>query len=397
MADRTFLSWPFFDAAHRKLADDLDGWASREVAPFESHEHDIDALAGDFVRRLGRDGWLRYCVPKAHGGIHERLDVRSLCIIRETLARRSGLADFAFAMQGLGSASIALAGNDALQRQYLPKVAAGSQIAAFAMSEPEGGSDVAALRMTARDDGDAYVLDGTKTWISNAGIASHYVVFARTGERPGARGLSAFVVDAAAPGLTVSERIAVVAPHPLGTLRFTQCRVPKSHRLGQPGDGFKIAMATLDIFRSSVGAAALGMARRALDEAVARVAAREAFGSRLADFQLTQARIADMATEIDAAALLIYRAAWTKDASDARITREAAMAKMYATEAAQRVIDSAVQLFGGMGVVSGNPVERLYREIRALRIYEGTTEIQKLIIAGQVLGAADTAAKKAAE
>jgi acyl-CoA dehydrogenase len=397
MPDLSFIDWPFFDETHRRLATEMAGWAQREIAPFESQERDIDALSGDFVRKLARGGWLKYCVPKAHGGVHEHLDVRSLCLIRENLAYSSGLADFAFAMQGLGSAPIMLAGTPEMQQRYLPTVAVGERIAAFAISEPEGGSDVAALRTSARADGDGYVLDGTKTWISNAGIADHYVVFARTGEVPGARGLSAFVVDAATPGLTVSERISVIAPHPLGTLRFANCRVPKSQLLGKPGDGFRIAMATLDIFRSSVGAAALGMARRALDEAVGHVNAREAFGAKLADLQLTQARIADMATEIDAAALLIYRAAWTRDTTRSRITREAAMAKMYATEAAQRVIDGAVQLFGGAGVVSGATVERLYREVRALRIYEGTTEIQKLIVAGQVLGTARDSARKAAE
>jgi acyl-CoA dehydrogenase len=336
-------------------------------------------------------------VPKAYGGRFDKLDVRSLCLIRETLARTSGLADFAFAMQGLGSASIALFGSDALRQRYLPKVCAGTQIAAFALSEPEGGSDVSAMRTAARRDGDHYVLDGTKTWISNGGIAGHYVVFARTGEAPGAKGLSAFVVDADAPGLSIAARIQTIAPHPLATLAFRSCRVPADHLLGKPGEGFKIAMATLDIFRSTVGAAALGFARRALDEALARVHAREAFGQKLADFQITQNRIADMAVEIDAAALLIYRAAWTRDCVADRVTREASMAKMYATEAAQRVIDAAVQLHGGLGVVSGIPVERLYREIRALRIYEGTTEIQKLVIAGQVMAAHAEAAKKAAE
>lgn len=388
MPDRSFLAWPFFDERHRALAATLDGWTAREIEPLAHDESDVDALSRRFVALLGDAGWLRYCVPKAQGGHFEKLDVRSLCLIRETLACTAGLADFAFAMQGLGSASIALYGSEALKERYLPKVRAGTQIAAFALSEPEGGSDVSALRLTARRDGADYVLDGRKTWISNAGIAGHYVVFARTGEAPGAKGLSAFVVDAAAPGLTVSERIAIIAPHPLGTLDFAACRVPAEQLLGKPGDGFKIAMATLDIFRSTVGAAALGFARRALDEAVAYVKQREAFGQKLAEFQMTQARLAEMATEIDAAALLIYRAAWTKDCMAERVTREAAMAKMYATEAAQRVIDAAVQLHGGMGVVSGVPVERLYREIRALRIYEGTTEIQKLVIASQVLAEA---------
>jgi acyl-CoA dehydrogenase len=292
-------------------------------------------------------------------------------------------------MQGLGSASIALYGSEALKQRYLPPVCAGTHLAAFALSEPEGGSDVAALRCTARRDGDDYVIDGRKTWISNGGIAGHYVVFARTGEAPGAKGLSAFVVDADAPGLRIAERIQVIAPHPLATLAFDGCRIPATNLIGRPGDGFKIAMATLDIFRSTVGAASLGFARRALDEAVRFVAKREVFGKMLGEYQATQMRLADMATEIDAAALLIYRAAWTKDCVADRVTREAAMAKMYATEAAQRVIDSAVQLFGGMGVVSGVPVERLYREIRALRIYEGTTEIQKLIIASQVVAQTD--------
>src|SRR6266851_2577402 len=385
MPDRSFLAWPFFEDGHRALAARLDAWTTAEIEPLAHDERDVDALSRRFVGMLGDAGWLRYAVPREYGGHFAKLDVRSLCLVREALARISGLADFAFAMQGLGSASIALYGSEALKRHYLPRVCAGRQIAAFALSEPEGGSDVSALRVTARRDGEDYVLDGSKTWISNAGIADHYVVFARTGEAPGAKGLSAFVVDAAMPGLTVSERIAVIAPHPLGTLGFTECRVPASQLLGKPGDGFKIAMATLDIFRSTVGAAALGFARRALDEAIGHVGRREVFGKPLAEFQMTQQKLADMATEIDAAALLIYRAAWTKDCMAERVTREAAMAKMYATEAAQRVIDAAVQLHGGMGVVSGVPVERLYREIRALRIYEGTTEIQKLVIATQVL------------
>jgi acyl-CoA dehydrogenase len=384
MADRSFLRWPFFEERHRALAERLEAWARENLAE-EHDEGDIDGTCRHLVALFGRDGWLRHAVPAPYGGLSEKLDVRSLCLIREILARHSGLADFAFVMQGLGSASIALFGDEALKRAYLPKVAEGRQIAAFALSEPESGSDVAAMRMTARRDGDDYVIDGAKTWISNGGIADHYVVFARTGEAPGAKGLSAFVVDAATPGLEIAERIRVIAPHPLATLTFRGCRVKRTQVLGQPGEGFKIAMATLDIFRSTVGAAALGFARRALDEAVARVKSREAFGQKLAEFQATQLRLAEMATEIDAMALLVYRAAWTKDCAADRVTREAAMAKMYATEAAQRVIDSAVQLWGGMGVVTGVPVERLYREIRALRIYEGTSEIQKLVIAGQVL------------
>jgi acyl-CoA dehydrogenase len=391
MADRSFLAWPFFEARHRDFAERLEDWARRVVTPHEGEdERDVDGTCRTLVRLLGEAGWLRACVPASHGGLGERLDVRTLCIAREILARHSGLADFAFAMQGLGSGAISLFGTPELKAAYLPKVAAGGQIGAFALSEPEGGSDMAALRTSARREGNHFVLDGRKTWISNAGIADHYVVLARTGEAPGAKGLSAFVVDATTPGLRVAERIEVIAPHPLGTLAFESCRVPASHLLGAPGDGFKIAMATLDIFRATVGAAALGFARRALDEAVARVGAREAFGKKLAEFQATQLRLADMATEIDAAALLIYRAAWSKDCIAERVTREAAMAKMYATEAAQRVIDGAVQLWGGLGVTRGVPVERLYREIRALRIYEGTTEIQKLVIASQVLAGGKT-------
>ena len=389
MPDRSFLAWPFFEVRHRDFADRLEDWARRVVAPHEGEdERDVDGTCRTLVRLLGEAGWLEACVPASHGGLDERLDVRTLCLAREILARHSSLADFAFAMQGLGSGAISLFGTPELKAAYLPKVAAGRQVAAFALSEPEGGSDVAALRTSARRDGGHFVLEGHKTWISNAGIADHYVVFARTGGAPGAKGLSAFVVDATTPGLRVAERIEVIAPHPLGTLAFESCRVPASHLLGNPGDGFKIAMATLDIFRATVGAAALGFARRALDEAVARVGAREAFGKKLAEFQATQLRLAEMATEIDAAALLVYRAAWTKDRIAERVTREAAMAKMYATEAAQRVIDSAVQLWGGLGVTRGVPVERLYREIRALRIYEGTTEIQKLVIASQVLAGA---------
>ena len=390
MADRTFLDWPFFDDSHRAMARDLEEWTLKEIAPYERAEADVDGLARDFVRRLGADGWLRYCVPATHGGAHERLDVRSLSLARETLSRTSGLADFAFAMQGLGSAAISLFGSPSLKEAYLPGVCGGRQVAAFALSEPEAGSDVAAVSTTARQDGTDYVLNGAKTWISNAGIADYYVVFARTGQAGDAharssKGLSACVVDAQTPGLRVSEKLQVIAPHPLGSLAFEDCRVPASQIIGAPGQGFKIAMATLDVFRSTVGAAALGFGRRALEEATARARSRVAFGQPIAHFQLVQQKLADMAVDIDASALLVYRAAWAKDCAAERVTREAAMAKMFATEAAQRVVDAAVQLFGALGVVSGMTVERLYREVRALRIYEGTTEIQKLIIAGQVL------------
>jgi acyl-CoA dehydrogenase len=337
---------------------------------------------------LGAGGWLRHAVPAAYGGASDMLDVRSLCIVRETLARHDGLADFAFAMQGLGTGSIALAGSDAMKAHYLPPVGRGERIAAFALSEPDAGSDVAAMATTARLDGNHWVLDGTKTWISNGGIADHYVVFARTGPQAGAKGLGAFVIDAETPGLTVADRIEVIAPHPLATLRFDGCRVPADQMLGNPGDGFRIAMATLDIFRSTVGAAALGFARRALDETIARTTTRKIFGGALSDLQIPQAMLADMATDVDASALLVYRAAWTKDVLGRRVTRESAMAKRVATEAAQRTIDAAVQLHGGLGVMKGVKVEELYREIRALRIYEGATEVQKVVIARQTLAAA---------
>ena len=383
MTDRSFLDWPFFDDGHRRLAAALELWAERELKSID--HHDVDAACRELVVRLAAGGWLDHVVPRSAGGAEERLDVRTLCLIREALARHSGLADFAFAMQGLGSASITQFGAPALQQAYLPAVRQGRKIAAFALSEPDAGSDVAALSTTAVPDGDDYVLDGEKTWISNGGIADFYTLFARTGEGPGARGLSAFLVDADTPGLAIAERIAVIAPHPLARLTLSGCRVPRSRLLGAPGKGFAVAMTVLDIFRSTVGAAALGFARRALDEALGRAAGRRLFGAPLGDLQLTQARLADMAVEVDAAALLVYRAAWTKDRGAERVTREAAMAKLFATEAAQRVVDAAVQLFGGLGVVSGHPVETLYREVRALRIYEGASEVQKLVIARQLL------------
>jgi acyl-CoA dehydrogenase len=350
------------------------------------------------VKALGDAGFLKAVVPAEHGGLNARLDVRTLCVAREILSFRDGLADFAFAMQGLGTGAITLFGSPELKARYLPPVRDGRAIAAFALSEPEAGSDVAALSSTAVPDGPAAVrLNGTKTWISNAGIADHYVVFVRTGEARGAKGLSAFVVDADAAGLTVGERIEVIAPHPLAPLRFEDVRVPLTNRLGGPGDGFRVAMATLDIFRATVGAAALGFARRALHESVAHATSRHLFGAPLGDLQMTQAAIADSATEVDAAALLVYRAAWTKDAGAARVTREAAMAKMFASEAAQRVIDRAVQLHGGLGVTKGVKVEELYREIRALRIYEGATEVQKIVIARETLRGGAAAAALAAE
>lgn len=385
MSDKTYLDWPFFDDSHRRLAAAVDAWAATHVA--QVGHGNVDMACRDLVRALGRGGWLKYCVPAAWGGALDALDSRSICLLRETLARHEGLADFALAMQGLGSGAIALAGSEELKRRYLPKVAAGEAIAAFALSEAAAGSDVAALGCSAVRQGDEYVLNGTKTWISNGGIADFYCVFARTGEAPGARGISGFVVDAGTPGFAIAGRIDVIAPHPLASLHFNECRIPAAQRLGAAGGGFKVAMQTLDIFRASVAAAALGFARRALDEALARAVARKMFGRALADFQLTQAAIADMATAIDSSALLTYRAAWLRDVKGVRSTREAAMAKMVATEQAQKTIDRAVQIFGGMGVVSGHPVEKLYREIRSLRIYEGATEVQKLIIARETLKA----------
>jgi acyl-CoA dehydrogenase len=390
------LAWPFFDAGHRGFAEALARWADVTL-PALPHD-DVDAACRARVRALGDAGFLKAVVPAEHGGLHPRLGVRTLCLARETLAFRDGLADFAFAMQGLGTGSITLFGSPELKARYLPPVRDGHAIAAFALSEPEAGSDVGAMSCAAVPDGAAaFRLNGTKTWISNAGIADHYVVFVRTGEAPGARGLSAFVIDADTPGLTVSERIDVIAPHPLAALTFNDVRVPLTHRLGAPGEGFKVAMATLDIFRATVGAAALGFARRALHESIAHASARHLFGAPLADLQLSQAAIADSATEVDAAALLVYRAAWSKDMGAVRVTREAAMAKMFATEAAQRVIDRAVQLHGGLGVTKGVKVEELYREIRALRIYEGATEVQKIVIARETLKNAPAAVARAAE
>ncbi|MCK6434022.1 MAG: acyl-CoA dehydrogenase family protein [Aquabacterium sp.] len=396
MADRSFLEWPFFDDAHRAYQAELERWVAQALPDLLEHdETDLDtvhACVGRLVRELGRAGLLRACVPGAYGGLRAQVDVRSLALARDTLAQASGLADFALAMQGLGSVPVSLFGNAQQQQALLPGVASGELIAAFALSEPDAGSDVAAMSATARRDGDEWVLDGTKTWISNAGLADRYVIFARSGEAPGAKGISAFLVDAGTPGLDASERIPVIAPHPLGTLRLNGCRVGADRLIGAPGQGFAIAMGTLDLFRTTVGAAGLGFARRALDEATQRAIGRRMFGQTLADFQLTQVQVGDMATQIDAAALMVYRSAWTRDVMGRRVTREASMAKLYATEVAQKVIDGAVQLHGGLGVVTGSTVERLYREIRALRIYEGATEVLQLIVGARHLDAARKAA-----
>jgi acyl-CoA dehydrogenase len=378
MADESFLHWPFFEARHRELQGALEGWCAANLPADHS---DVDAACRKLVADLGAAGFLRH----SGAGEGEALDVRSLCLIRETLARHDGLADFAFAMQGLGMGAVSLFGSPG-QRAWLEKTRSGKAISAFALTEPASGSDVANTAMTATREGNGWRLDGEKTWISNGGIADVYTVFARTGEAPGAKGLSAFLVPADTPGLTVAERLEVIAPHPLARLSFDGVKLPAEAQIGEGGRGFAIAMSVLDVFRSTVGAAALGFARRALEEAVRRVTTREVGGAKLAELQMVQGHIADMALGIDASALLIYRAAWTKDMGAARVSREAAMAKLHATETAQKVIDAAVQLHGGDGVKSGEIVESLYREIRALRIYEGASDVQKIIIARQTLG-----------
>lgn len=393
MSDLTFLDWPFLDDGHRKLAHELDAWCRREITDRQYTEDNVDAECAALLFKLAAGGWLQYVVPSAFGGRFEELDVRSLCLIRETLARHSGLADFVFAMQGLGSGAITAFGTEKQKRAYLPRVAEGKVVAAFALTELASGSDVANLETRAEEALGHFVVNGTKTFISNGGIADFYTLFARTGEGPGAKGISALIVDAATPGLKIAERIRIIAPHPLAMLSFTDMKVPADHLLGARGMGFKIAMGTLDIFRSTVGAAALGFARRALDEALKRTTTRDIFGGKLATMPVVQAQLADMATVIDASALLVYRSAWTRDVAKHPNTREAAMAKLHATECAQQVIDQALQMHGGLGVVHGVPVETLYREIRALRIYEGATEVQRVVIARQLLGAwNDTAA-----
>ncbi len=380
MPDSSYLEWPFLDDSHRGLKAGLDRWCEANTALLTQENADLDASCRALVKLLGAGGWLANTVPDP-ATADQPLDVRKLCLLREALAYHSGLADFCFAMQGLGSGPVSLFGSPELQSEWLPGVASGDSIAAFALSEKQAGSDVGAMATIAERDGDHYILNGEKSWISNAGIADFYTVFARTGEAPATGGLSAFVVGADTPGLSVSERIDIIAPHPLGTLVFDNCRVPARQMLGEPGKGFQVAMATLDVFRTTVAAAALGFARRACDATLDHVLQRELFGAPLAELQMTQAAIADMALDIDTSALLVYRSAWVKDGGQQRVTREAAMAKLHATEQAQQVIDRAVQLFGGLGVTSGHVAERLYREIRALRIYEGASEVQKVIIA----------------
>ena len=386
MSDQSFLDWPFFNGEHRELAARLDQWAYDHLPTVTANEHhDLDSTCKAIVKALGEAGFTTYAVPASAGGHHDKLDVRSLCLIRETLARHNALSDFAFAMQGLGSGPVSLFGSEAQQAGYLNAVAAGDKIAAFALSEPDAGSDVAGMSCRAQRDGDDWIINGTKTWISNAGIADFYTVFARTDDMGGAKGISCFIVEAGAPGFEVTERIDLVAPHPLGTLTFTDCRIPAAQLVGTEGKGFAIAMATLDVFRSTVAAAALGMARRALDETLDYTAERNIYGGTLGELQLVQSKIGEMALGVDSSALMIYRAAWTKDCAAERVTREAAMAKYHATETAQQVIDAAVQLHGGKGVTKGYIVEALYRDIRALRIYEGASEVQTTIIARQTI------------
>jgi acyl-CoA dehydrogenase len=375
--DRSFLEWPFFEERHRALAEALEAWAGAHL-PVD--HGDVDAACRGLVTALGAGGWLQH----SGAAVGEVLDVRTLCLIRETLARHDGLADFAFAMQGLGMGAVSLFGSQG-QREWLGRTRAGQAISGFALTEPGSGSDVAATATTAVRTDAGWVLNGEKTYISNGGIADVYVIIARTGEAPGAKGLSAFLLPADTAGLSVVERIEVIAPHPLAHLGLRDVVLPEAALIGKVGDGFKIAMSVLDVFRSTVGAAALGFARRALDEALARVKARRIQGAALAELQMVQGHLADMALQIDAAALLIYRAAWVKDQGAARVSREAAMAKLYATEAAQKVIDMAVQLHGGDGVRHGFAVEALYREIRALRIYEGASDVQRIVIARSIL------------
>tara|TARA_B100000902_G_scaffold333709_1_gene332410 strand:+ start:1642 stop:2796 length:1155 start_codon:yes stop_codon:yes gene_type:complete len=380
MADKSFLTWPFLEDRHRELSEALDAWCEANLGAVE--HADTDAACRRLVTLLGEAGFA------AHSGAEDgKLDVRTLCLIRETLARHDGLADFSFAMQGLGTGAISLFGSEEQKAKWLPQTRLGKAISAFALTEPGSGSDVAANKMTATLDGNHYILNGQKTWISNGGIADVYTVFARTGEEPGTKGMSAFVMPADADGLSIAERLETIAPHPLATLNFDNVRLPATAMIGSSGQGFKIAMSVLDVFRPTVAAAALGFARRALDESLDRVTTRHVQGAPLFDLQMAQGHIADMALDIDAAALLVYRAAWTKDSGAPRVTREAAMAKLFATDQAQVIIDKAVQLHGGDGVKSGETVEKLYREIRALRIYEGASDVQRVIIARQALGA----------
>ncbi len=378
--DLLIAQLPFFNPEHRSLAHSVTTFVEQEIEPHAGVEEDVDGLAKHFVSVLAQAGLLKYSVAQS------QLDVRSLCLVREALAYSSALADLAFVMQGLGTYAVAKSAPDHVRDFWVARALDGKAIAAFALTEPEAGSDVAAIQTTARRDGETYVIDGRKRFISNAGIADFYTVFARTGTRADGRAeLSAFVVGSKMQGFTVVERTPLIAPHPIGEIAFDGCRVPAEDMVGKEGDGFVLAMETLDTFRASVGAAACGMARRALDEAVRYASSRKQFGRTLAEHQLVQEKLADMVTELDAARLLVYRAAYLKDTTNRRVTREASEAKLFATEAAWRIIDSAVQVHGGTGLVRGNIVEQLYRDIRALRIYEGTSEIQKLVIANQLL------------
>ena len=378
------IDTPFLEERHRELAEKVDRFNREQVSKVPLGESE-EEQAQNLVRLLAREGLLDGVVPADFNNGAKTLDARSVCVIREHLSYESSLADLMFAMQGLGSFPIALAGANEVKQKFLPLVKSGEAIAAFAITEPDAGSDVSAIQTTARRDGASYVIDGVKTFISNAGLAHFYTVFAKTAADRGNKGISAFVVERDAPGFSFEEKIELISPHPIGRIRFDGCRVPVESLLGEEGSGFKIAMATLDSFRPTVGAAAAGLAWRAMDEAVSYAKQRRQFGRPIAEFQATQMKLAEMVTELDAARLLVYRAAWKKDAGADRVTLEAAMAKLYATEAAQRIIDAAVQIHGGMGVMRGSAVEHLYRDVRALRIYEGTSEIQKLVIAAQLL------------
>ena len=386
MADRSYLDWPFFEERHRKLAKELDDWCRQTKWPHHGDSVDAtDEACRQRVQLLAEGGWLRWCVPSEYGGKHESLDVRSLCLIRETLARYDALADFSFAMQGLGSGAISLYGNPEQKQNILEEVSAGRMIAGFALSEPDAGSDVVAMSSKAFSTTEGWKVNGEKSWISNGGIADYYTLFAKTSDQPGSGGISAFLLEADNPGLSIAERQEVMAPHPLARLQLKDAELSREALLGEEGKGFGIAMATLNIFRPTVGAAALGFARRALDEILHYSGNRNMYGQTMQNMPVVRSRLGEMDLEIDASALLVYRAAWAHDQKQGRITREASMAKLYATEKAQQVIDTAVQLFGARGVEKGNPVESLYREIRALRIYEGASEVHQQILGDQAI------------
>ncbi len=383
--DQRYLEWPFFEAFHRDFARDFGQWVNSELTPYDTDEGGDGRAAREIFQRLGKDKWLDHAIPGSPGAAADRHDLRSLCLMREILGYMSAMADVAFSEPWLGLMPLALFASEPVKEKLVPAFLRGEMLPAFALSEPGAGSDAASIETQARLDGDHYVIEGRKMWTSNAGLADHYVVFARTQEAPGGPGISAFLVEGGLPGLTLEQHLEVLSPHTVGLLHFDRVRVPKDRLLGEPGQGLKLALAVLELFRPTVGAATLGMARRALDEALARSQERVAFKKPIGEHQLIQGKLADMAVQVDTSALLVYRAAWLHDVGEARLSREAAMAKLYATEAAQEVIDQALQIFGGLGVLKGMTVERLYRHVRAFRIFDGTSEIQKLIIARDML------------